>query len=106
MPAENWKFETDCFPILSPDILQLCNAMLLVDWLQENDFLQQFEHTKEWHFSHVYMTTSVSAYDIIHIIHRGEGVYSQLKVYLFCFFHRNPMKFSYIRYGGFLCIWA
>ena len=23
--------------------------MLLVDWLQENDFLQ-FEHTKEWHF--------------------------------------------------------
>ena len=27
----------------------------------------QFEHTKEWYFSHVYMTTSVSAYDIIHI---------------------------------------
>ena len=41
--------------------------MLLVDWLQENDFFLQFEHTKEWHFSHVYMTTSVSAYDIIHI---------------------------------------
>ena len=66
MPAGNRKFETDCFQILSPDILQLCNVMLLVDWLQENDFLQ-FEHTKEWHFSHVYLTTSVSTYDIIHI---------------------------------------
>ena len=51
---------------LSPDILQLCNVMLLVDWLQENDFLQ-FEHTKVWHCSHVYITTSVSVYDIIHI---------------------------------------
>ena len=49
MPAENWKFETDCFQILSPDILQLCNVMLLVDWLQENDFLL-FEHTKQWYF--------------------------------------------------------
>ena len=38
MPAEKWKFETDCFQILPPDILQLCNVMLLVDWLQENDF--------------------------------------------------------------------
>ena len=27
----------------------------------------QFEHTKEWHSFHVYMTTSVSAYDIIQI---------------------------------------
>ena len=44
------------------DILQLCNVMLLVDWLQESDFLL-FEHTKEWHSFHVYMTTSVSAYD-------------------------------------------
>ena len=35
---ENWKFETDCFQILSPDILQLCNVMLLVDWLQVNFF--------------------------------------------------------------------
>ena len=49
MPAENLQFETDCFEILSPDILQICNVML--DWLQENDFLQ-FEHTKEWHFLH------------------------------------------------------
>ena len=40
--------------------------MLLVDWLQENDFLQ-FENTKERHFYHVYMTTSVFAYDIIEI---------------------------------------
>ena len=48
---------------ISPDILQLCNIMLLVDWLQENDYLQ-CEHTKEWHFFHVYMTKSVSAYDI------------------------------------------
>ena len=30
------------------DILQLCNVMLLVDWLQLSDFLL-FEHTKEWH---------------------------------------------------------
>ena len=66
MPAENWKFETGCFQILFPDIIQLCNVMLLVDWLQENDFLQ-FEHTKEWYFSHVYMTTPVSAYDINYI---------------------------------------
>ena len=36
--------------------------MLLVDWLQESDFLL-FEHTKEWHSFHVYMTTSVSAYE-------------------------------------------
>ena len=35
---KNWKFETDCFQILSPDILQLCNVMLLVDWLQVNFF--------------------------------------------------------------------
>ena len=27
----------------------------------------QFEHTKEWQFFHIYMTTSVSAYDIIQI---------------------------------------
>ena len=47
-------------------MLRLCNVMLLVDWPQENDFFQ-FEHTKKWHFSIVYMTTSVSAYDIIHI---------------------------------------
>ena len=38
MPAENWKFETDCIQILSSDILQLCNLMLLLDWLQEIDF--------------------------------------------------------------------
>ena len=55
------------FQILSPDILQLCNVMLLVDWLQVNVFFLQFEHIKEWHFFHVYMTTSVSAYDIIQI---------------------------------------
>ena len=55
-------FETDCFQILSPDILQLCNVMLLVDWLQVNVFLL-FEHTKELHCFHVYMITSVSAYD-------------------------------------------
>ena len=54
------------FQILSPDILQLCNVMLQVDWLQVNVFLQ-FEHTREWHSFHVYMTTSVSAYDIIQI---------------------------------------
>ena len=36
MPARNGKFETDCFQILSRDILQLCNVMLLVDWLQVN----------------------------------------------------------------------
>ena len=35
---ENGKFETDCFQILSPDIIQLCNIMLLVDWLQVNVF--------------------------------------------------------------------
>ena len=52
--------------ILSPDILQLCNVMLLVDWLQVNVFLQ-FEHTKEWHSFHVYMITSMSAYDTIQI---------------------------------------
>ena len=57
--TESWK-QT------SPDILHLCNVMLLIDWLQENDFLQ-FEHIKEWHFFHVYMTTSVSAYDMIKI---------------------------------------
>ena len=46
MPARELKeFETDCFQIFSPDILQLCNVMLLVDWLQVNVFLQ-FEHTK------------------------------------------------------------
>ena len=39
--------------------------MLLVDW-QQDDFLQ-FENTKDWHFFHVYMTTSVSTYDIIQI---------------------------------------
>ena len=39
--------------------------MLLVDWLQENDFLQ-FEQQKNGIF-HVYMTTSLSAYDIIQI---------------------------------------
>ena len=66
MPARELIFETDCFQILSPDILQLCNVMLLVDWLQVNVFLQ-FENTKEWHFFHVYMATSVSAYDIIQI---------------------------------------
>ena len=33
MPSENWKFETDCFQILYPDKLQLCNVMLLVDCL-------------------------------------------------------------------------
>ena len=54
--------ETDCFQILSPDVLQLCNVMLLVDWLQVNDFFTG-EHTKEWHCFHVFMTTSVSAYD-------------------------------------------
>ena len=43
-------------------MLQLCNVMLLVDWLQLSDILL-FEHTKEWHSVHVYMTTSVSAYD-------------------------------------------
>ena len=42
------------------DILQLCNVMLLVDWLQLSDLLL-FEHTKDWHSFHVYMT--VSAYD-------------------------------------------
>ena len=63
---ENGKFETDCFQILSPDKSQLCNVMLLVDWLQVNVFLK-FEHTKEWHSFYVYMTTSVSAYDIIQI---------------------------------------
>ena len=52
--------------IPSRDILQLRNVMLLVDWLQAHVFLQ-FEHTKEWHSFHVYMTTSVSAYDIIQI---------------------------------------
>ena len=41
--------------------------MLVVDWLQVNVFLQ-FEHTKELHSFHVYMTTSVSAYDIIQIL--------------------------------------
>ena len=66
MPARELIFETDCFQILSPDILQLCNVMLLVDWLQVNVFLQ-FENTKEWHSFHVYMATSVSAYDIIQI---------------------------------------
>ena len=40
--------------------------MLLEDWLQVIDFLQ-FENTKEWHSFHVYMTTSVSAYDTIQI---------------------------------------
>ena len=46
------------------DKFQLCNVMLLVDWLQLSDFLL-FEHTKEWISFHVYMTTSVSAYDKI-----------------------------------------
>ena len=64
MPAENWKFETDCFQILFPDISQLCNVMLLVDWLQENDFFTVWTH-KSMAFFHVYMTTSVSVYDII-----------------------------------------
>ena len=58
--------------------------MLLVDWLQENDFFLQFEHTKEWHFSHVYMTTSVSAYDIIHITMND---YSRLDISFFTFSH-------------------
>ena len=31
------KFETDGVQILSSDIVQLCNVMSLVDWLQEND---------------------------------------------------------------------
>ena len=35
---ENGKFETDCFQVLSRDILQLCNVMLLVDWLPVNVF--------------------------------------------------------------------
>ena len=41
--------------------------MLLVDWLQVNVFLP-FEHAKEWHSFHVYMTTSVSA------IHNSDNI--------------------------------
>ena len=63
-------FEIDCFQILSPDILQLCNVMLLVDWLQVNGFLL-FEHTKEWLCFLVYMITSVSAYDKFKITLNG-----------------------------------
>ena len=51
MPAENWKFEKDCFQILSPDIIQLCNVMLLVDWLQENDFFYSLNTQKNGIFS-------------------------------------------------------
>ena len=46
MPAENLKFETDCCQILTPDILQLCNVTLLVDWLQENDFFYSLNTQK------------------------------------------------------------
>ena len=66
MPAENRKFATDCFQILYLDILQLCNVMLLENTLQENDFFIVCTHKRMAVF-HVYMTTSVSAYDIIQI---------------------------------------
>ena len=34
------SLKTDGFQILSSDILQLSNVILLVDWQRENDFLQ------------------------------------------------------------------
>ena len=40
--------------------------MLLVDWLQENDFFYSLNKQKNGIF-YVYMTTSVSACDIIQI---------------------------------------
>ena len=49
---ENGKFETDCFQILSPDILQLCNVMLLVDWLQVKvSCLHDYISVRLWHNS-------------------------------------------------------
>ena len=65
MQAKNRKFETDCFQFLSPDILQLCYVMLLADWQQKMTFYSL--NTENNGIFHVYMTTSVSADDIIQI---------------------------------------
>ena len=67
MPAENWKFETNCPQILSLDILQLCNVMLLVDGYKKMFFYFIVWTQKRMTFFHVYMTTSVSAHDTIQI---------------------------------------